>query len=171
MSSGSEAEVEASAGVRFDFPSSSTVPQAMQKIGKHKAKRAEIQKGIGKDHAARLAALKKRVAAHYRGEAQKISDLEAQKLSRLIRALEKRQACEDEISRRVETLRADCAHMAMLLGAVYEGRMEAAIAMAEKTRDSLAAAENGISSRGGGGGEARSRYEGEKKMVGRNGKV
>ncbi|KAI0593281.1 hypothetical protein F4775DRAFT_521743 [Biscogniauxia sp. FL1348] len=133
----SDSDAGAGAGTSFGLASSSAIPQAMQNIGKHKAKRTSIQRSITQDHSARLSALRRRIETYYQREAQKTASLSSQRLARLIAALERRQACEAEIARVAGALREDCAHVAMLLGALYEGRrgMAMAMAMAEEEEE------------------------------------
>lgn len=60
-----------------------------------------------------------------------------QQLERLMAALEKRMACEEQISQRIDSLREDCAHLAMLFDAIYTGRKEAASQSAKATSSEL----------------------------------
>ncbi|KAI8965871.1 hypothetical protein F5Y11DRAFT_311665 [Daldinia sp. FL1419] len=110
----------------FEYKSSAGITQAMESIDKWKSKRTAVRKGIDKDYTEKLAVLKNKIKKHYHDEAQRVSDRNQQKLQRLIAALEKRMACEEKISNRIDSLRDDCAHMAMLINAVYSGRKEAA---------------------------------------------
>jgi hypothetical protein len=50
-------------------------------------------------------------------------------LDRLIAAIEKRKGIEDEISRKTDSLREKCAHVAILINAVYTARKESAEAV------------------------------------------
>ncbi|KAI1488837.1 hypothetical protein F5X96DRAFT_684660 [Biscogniauxia mediterranea] len=127
----SDSDAEASS----DLSSSSTIPQAMQKIGKLKSKRASIQRSITQDHVARLAALRRRIETHYQREAQRTASLSSQRLARLVAALERRRECEARIEARVAALREDCAHVAMLLGALYEGRRRRAAKAEEEEEE------------------------------------
>ncbi|KAI5927639.1 hypothetical protein F4810DRAFT_273498 [Camillea tinctor] len=98
-----------------------SLPQA-----KHKAKRSSIQASIASDHAVRLAALRRRIETHYQRESQKTIQTATTRLTRLTTALDRRLACEDSINRVLCSVREDCAHVAMLLGALYSGRLEGA---------------------------------------------
>ncbi|KAI0117110.1 hypothetical protein F4814DRAFT_459325 [Daldinia grandis] len=131
--SGSDAELNFS----FNYKPSTSVPQAMESIDRWKSKRAEIQKGIDKDYTEKLAGLKNKIKKHYDDKRQEMSSHSQQQLQRLITALEKRIACEEQISNRIDLLRDDCAHMAMLLDAIYVGRKEAAAQSAKVANPSL----------------------------------
>ncbi|KAI1394219.1 uncharacterized protein F4822DRAFT_424695 [Hypoxylon trugodes] len=120
--SGSEVDLS----IDLQYKPSSSIPQAMENIDKWKSKRSEIQKGIEKDYVDKLTVLKNKIKAYYQNEAQKTSDHSQQRVERLIAALEKRIACEEKISKRIDSLRDDCAHIAMLVDAIYTGRKEAA---------------------------------------------
>ncbi|KAI1648068.1 hypothetical protein F4815DRAFT_462611 [Daldinia loculata] len=120
--SGSDVELN----FNFNYKPSTSVPQAMESIDRWKSKRAEIQKGIDKDYTERLTGLKNKIKKHYHDETRKMSSHNQQQLQRLIAALEKRITCEEEIRNRIDSLRDDCAHMAMLIDAIYAGRKEAA---------------------------------------------
>ncbi|KAF3055620.1 hypothetical protein GL218_06955 [Daldinia childiae] len=120
--SGSDVELNFS----FNYTPNTSVPQAMESIDRWKSKRAEIQKGIDKDYTEKLAGLKNKIKKHYHDETLKMSNHNEQQLQRLIAALEKRTACEEKIKNRIDSLRDDCDHMAMLIDAIYAGRKEAA---------------------------------------------
>ncbi|CAJ2500971.1 Uu.00g038240.m01.CDS01 [Anthostomella pinea] len=105
---------------------SAALEGGMQKIEKHKSQRNNYRKDIHKDHNARLADLKQRIETHYEVQLQEIEAHNTQLTNRLAAALEKRAACEAAITKHVETLREDCAHLALLLTAVHEGRAEKA---------------------------------------------
>ncbi|KAI5867035.1 hypothetical protein GGS23DRAFT_301543 [Durotheca rogersii] len=107
-----------------------SIGQAMASIEKWKGKRTEVRKSIGEDYANTLAALKDKINAHHEEEMRKVSDHNKQQLERLVAAVEKRIDCEEKISKRIDTLRDDCAHIAMLVDAVYVGRKEAAVQVA-----------------------------------------
>ncbi|KAI1802799.1 hypothetical protein F4811DRAFT_554527 [Daldinia bambusicola] len=118
----------------FTYKPSPNLTQAMESIDKWKSKRADIQKGIDKDFTDQLSGIKNKIKKHYHDETQKrqahsspfLTAHNQQRLQRLIAALEKRTAIEEKISDRIDSLREDCAHMAMLINAVYVGRKEAA---------------------------------------------
>ncbi|KAI1082951.1 hypothetical protein F5B20DRAFT_530940 [Whalleya microplaca] len=119
-------------GSDFNFPSpSGHLPQGLQNIEKWKSRRSEIRKNIAADHAKGLGQLKKGIAKHYKDEAQKRTTHNAQLLTRLIAALEKRTAAEEAINERVEWLREESAYMAKLVIDVYDGRMEKALEAAK----------------------------------------
>ncbi|KAI2464475.1 hypothetical protein F4781DRAFT_436385 [Annulohypoxylon bovei var. microspora] len=130
VDSGSDVDL----AINFQYKPSASIPQAMESIDKWKSKRADIQKSIDKDYADRLAALKNKIKAHYQDEARKISDHHKDQLEQLLVAVEKRTACEEKISNRVDSLRDDCAHIAMLVDAIYSGRKEAATQLAKSSR-------------------------------------
>ncbi|KAI1408913.1 hypothetical protein F5Y13DRAFT_204097 [Hypoxylon sp. FL1857] len=120
--SGSEVELN----LNFQYTPSASIPQAMESIDRWKSKRSEIQKSIEKDFIDRLSALRNEMKARFEDESQKISDHNKEQLQRLVAALKKRLECEEKISERIDSLRDDCAHVAMLVDAVYAGRKEAA---------------------------------------------
>ncbi|KAI1213769.1 uncharacterized protein F4807DRAFT_456317 [Annulohypoxylon truncatum] len=122
VDSGSDVESK----LDFQYKPSASIPQAMESIEKWKSKRSDIRKSIDKDYTNKLAALKSKITAHYQDEAQKTSDHNKEQLERLLAAVEKCIACEEKISNRVDSLRDDCAHIAMLIDAIYSGRKEAA---------------------------------------------
>ncbi|KAK6948224.1 hypothetical protein Daesc_009988 [Daldinia eschscholtzii] len=105
---------------------------------KWKSKRLAVQKGIDKDYAEQLSSLKNKIKKHYHDETQKRSEYNQQRLQRLMTALEKRIAIEEQINDRINSLRDDCAHIAMLINAVYAGRKEAAIQSARVANPSPA---------------------------------
>ncbi|OTB14341.1 hypothetical protein K445DRAFT_136182 [Daldinia sp. EC12] len=110
----------------FTYKPSTNITQAMESIDKWKSKRLAVQKGIDKDYAEQLSSLKNRIKKHCHDETQKRSEYNQQRLQRLMTALEKRIAIEEKINDRINSLRDDCAHIAMLINAVYAGRKEAA---------------------------------------------
>ncbi|KAI0890740.1 uncharacterized protein GGS22DRAFT_194635 [Annulohypoxylon maeteangense] len=114
----------------FQYQLSASIPQAMESIDKWKSKRTDIRKGIDKDYTDKLTALKNKIKAHYHHETQMISDHKREQLDRLLAAVEKRIGCEDKIKNQTESLRDDCAHIAMLVDAIYSGRKEAALQLA-----------------------------------------
>ncbi|KAI1774118.1 hypothetical protein F4818DRAFT_442867 [Hypoxylon cercidicola] len=120
---GSDSDVDLS--FEFHKPSIS-IPQAMESIDKWKSMRSNIQKSIDKDFVDKLASLQSRIKAHYQDEARNNSDHVKQQLERLTAALEKRMACEEKISKCIDSLGDDGAHLAMLVDAIYAGRKEAA---------------------------------------------
>ncbi|KAI2615649.1 hypothetical protein GGR54DRAFT_642126 [Hypoxylon sp. NC1633] len=120
--SGSEVQLS----VETQHQSSASIPQAVENIDKWRSKRSTIQKNIDKDYTDKLTVLKNKIKAHYHNETQKVSDHNKQQLERLTTALEKRMVCEEKISKRIDLLRDDCAHIAMLIDAIYAGRKEAA---------------------------------------------
>ncbi|KAI1659985.1 hypothetical protein F4813DRAFT_350591, partial [Daldinia decipiens] len=125
--SGSDVELNFS----FNYKPSTSIPQAMESIDRWKSKRTEIQKSIDKDYTEKLTGLRNKIKKHYHDETQKISNHNLQQCQRLIAALERRVACEEKISKRIDSLRDDCAHMAMLMDAIYAGRKEAAAQLAK----------------------------------------
>ncbi|KAI1465728.1 uncharacterized protein F4812DRAFT_466171 [Daldinia caldariorum] len=122
VDSASDVEVN----INFTYKPSPNITQAMESIDKWKSKRMDIQKGIDKDSTNKLSGIKNKIKKHYHDETQKRTAYSQQRLQRLIAALEKRTAIEEKISTRIDALREDCAHMAMLINAVYVGRKEAA---------------------------------------------
>ncbi|XDG07003.1 hypothetical protein ABKA04_006618 [Annulohypoxylon sp. FPYF3050] len=120
--SGSDEELK----VNFKFTSSATIPKAMESIDQWKTKRTDIRKSIDKDYINKLTALKNEVKAHYEKEALKRSDHNKKQLERLLTVVEKRIACEEKITKKIDSLREDTAHIAMLIDAIYSGREEAA---------------------------------------------
>ncbi|KAL7628794.1 hypothetical protein AAE478_000309 [Parahypoxylon ruwenzoriense] len=146
----------------WDYKSGATIPQAMASIEKWKTKRSGIRKGIDEDYSKKLSALKNKISMHYKDKAQKISvrinlggekeeeeeeddsniqgirsNHHKQQLERLMAAVEKRIECEEKISERIDSLRDDCAHIAMLLDAIYAGREEAATQAAKAANPDL----------------------------------
>ncbi|KAI0852611.1 hypothetical protein F5Y00DRAFT_273182 [Daldinia vernicosa] len=132
VDSGSDAELNFS----IDYKPSTSIPQAMESIDRWKSKRAEIQKGIDKDYTEKLTGIKNKIKKHYRDEAQEMTNHQQQQIQRLIAALEKRIACEEKIRNRIDSLRDDCDHMAMLMNAIYAGRKEAAAQSAKAANPS-----------------------------------
>ncbi|KAI0136142.1 hypothetical protein F4776DRAFT_624623 [Hypoxylon sp. NC0597] len=126
----SQAEADSGSEVDFSlnyqYTPSASIPQAMESIDKWKSKRSEIQKNIEKDFIEKLSALRNEMKARFDDESQKMSDHNKEQLRRLIVALKKRLECEQKICERLDSLRDDCAHIAMLVDAVYTGRKEAA---------------------------------------------
>ncbi|OTA69315.1 hypothetical protein K449DRAFT_396655 [Hypoxylon sp. EC38] len=120
--SGSEVDLR----LDYQYTPSASIPQAMESIDKWKSKRSEIQKSIEKDFIDRLSAIRNEMKACFEDESQKMSDHNKEQLRRLVAALKKRLECEQKISERIDSLRDDCAHIAMLVDAVYAGRKEAA---------------------------------------------
>ncbi|OTA81108.1 hypothetical protein M434DRAFT_401495 [Hypoxylon sp. CO27-5] len=120
--SGSEVDLR----LDYQYTPSASIPQAMESIDKWKSKRSEIQKSIEKDFIGRLSAIRNEMKARFEDESQKMSDHNKEQLRRLVAALKKRLECEQKISERIDSLRDDCAHIAMLVDAVYAGRKEAA---------------------------------------------
>ncbi|KAI2633691.1 hypothetical protein GGS26DRAFT_554336 [Hypomontagnella submonticulosa] len=123
-----EADSGSDVGVNLALPDEpkKSIPEAIQSIDKWKSKRSEVQKSIDKDFTDRLRAIKTKIQAYYEDETQKLADRDQQQLERLVAALGKRLDCEEKIDKRIDSLRDDCAHMAMLMDAVYTGRKEAA---------------------------------------------
>ncbi|KAI1461765.1 hypothetical protein F4805DRAFT_453645 [Annulohypoxylon moriforme] len=115
----------------FQYKSSASISQAMENIDKWKSKRTDIRKSIDKDYTDKLTALKNKIKAHYRDEAQKISNRNKDQLEKLVVAIEKRMACEEKIMNRTGSLQDDCAHIAMLVDAIYSGRKDAAMQLAK----------------------------------------
>ncbi|KAI0175753.1 hypothetical protein GGR52DRAFT_538033 [Hypoxylon sp. FL1284] len=124
-------------GLNSSFKATASMPQAMERIDKWKSQRSRVQKEIDKDYTEKLTVLKSEIEAQYQGEAQKMSNHSKQQLERLIAALEKRAACEEKINKRINEIREDCAHLAMLMDAIYAGRKEAAAQTAKAINDDM----------------------------------
>ncbi|KAI1100495.1 hypothetical protein F4804DRAFT_318854 [Jackrogersella minutella] len=122
---GSDSDVELN--VNYQYKLSPGIPKAMQRIDNLKSKRSEMLNSIEKDHIEKLTALKNEIKAHYQDAEQKIADNNKQQLERYIELVQKRMDCEEKIRKRLDLLQDDCAHMAMLLDAVYAGRKDMAI--------------------------------------------
>ncbi|KAI1090723.1 hypothetical protein F5B19DRAFT_305111 [Rostrohypoxylon terebratum] len=131
-SSGSDEESK----VNFKFKPSATIPKAMESIDKWKSKRTGIRKNIDKDYTNKLASLKNEIKEHYEQEALKRSGHNKKQLERLLAAVEKRISCEEKITKEIDSLREDTAHIAMLIDAIYSGREEAAQTSAKKLKPS-----------------------------------
>ncbi|KAI0382100.1 hypothetical protein F5Y04DRAFT_58102 [Hypomontagnella monticulosa] len=123
-----EVDSDSDVEVNLDFPQKPTksISEAMKSIDKWKSKRSEVQKGIGKDFTDKLTALTNKINSYYQDEMQRVTSHDKQQLERLIMAFEKRMDCEEKIGKQIDSLREDCAHIAMLMDAVYTGRKEAA---------------------------------------------
>ncbi|KAI1376244.1 hypothetical protein F4677DRAFT_419298 [Hypoxylon crocopeplum] len=131
--SGSDVELN----IDVQFKPSASIPQAMESIDKWKAKRSEIQKNIDEDFTNQLTVLKNKIKAHYHTETQNMSDHNKEQVERLIAALEKRMDCEAEISKQIDSLRDDCAHIAMLIDAIYAAREDTAAQTAKAAAPEL----------------------------------
>ncbi|KAI0843058.1 hypothetical protein F5Y06DRAFT_256815 [Hypoxylon sp. FL0890] len=128
--SGSEVDLN----LNFQYTPSASIPQAMESIDKWKSKRSEIQKSIEQDFIERLSSLRDQMKERFEDESQKLSDHNKEQLRKLVAALKKRLECEEKISERIDSLRDDCAHVGMLVDAVYAGRKEAAAQSARASK-------------------------------------
>ncbi|KAI0898661.1 hypothetical protein F4806DRAFT_459200 [Annulohypoxylon nitens] len=131
---GSGSDEESKVNFNFNFKPSASIPKAMESIDKWKSKRTKVRKGIDKDYTNKLAALKDDIKAHYEKEALKKSGHNKKQLERLLAVVEKRIACEEKITKKIDSLREDTAHIAMLIDAIYSGRQEAAEKSAKKLK-------------------------------------
>ncbi|RYP05015.1 hypothetical protein DL764_004090 [Monosporascus ibericus] len=108
----------------FDASSVPNCVQILKKIGKLQAQRKEGREKIASAYEKKLSTIKVRSEDHHRAQCEKLTTLKSEKLQVLILAIEKRRACEDAILRQIITLRKDANHVAMLIDAIYQARME-----------------------------------------------
>ncbi|KAI1142913.1 hypothetical protein F5Y05DRAFT_366700 [Hypoxylon sp. FL0543] len=117
---------EADSNVDPQYTPSASIPEAMKQIDTWKTKRTNLRKSTEEKFVEKLASLRERMQESFEDESQKMSDHNKEQLRKLVAALNKRLECEEKISERIDSLRDDCAHVAMLVDAVYAGRKEAA---------------------------------------------
>ncbi|RYO81701.1 hypothetical protein DL766_006744 [Monosporascus sp. MC13-8B] len=108
----------------YDAGAAPNCAEAVKKIGKLQAQREEGRERIASYYEEKLAMIKARSEQDHQSLCEKLTGLKSEKLQALIRAIEERMACEDAILQQIITLRKDADHVAMLIDAIYQARME-----------------------------------------------
>ncbi|RYP18628.1 hypothetical protein DL765_003835 [Monosporascus sp. GIB2] len=108
----------------FDASAAPNCAQVVKEIGKLQAQREEGREKIASDYKEKIAMIKARSEQDHQSRCEKLTTMKSEKLQALIRAIEERMACEDAILQQIITLRKDADHVAMLIDAIYQARME-----------------------------------------------